>query len=456
MTKILFFTAVLLGIFSLAENSQAATINVVDASGQPSCEQVDVQTAVNSAVSGDSILMSTGECVWTNGVTINNKAIFIIGAGIGQTVIMDNISDTWASALFWTDACADNLRLSGMTINRSSSRTNASIAIRGNCKNWRIDHIAFNASAMTGVTRAIMVQSTTASYPHPSGLIDHFSYNKLGSTSASPVIIMGADDAVTKNDAWSQDINWGGSDWVFIEDSIFDFSAVYGQTNSFQDGAIDCGRGAKYVFRHNIVKGTEIGGHGYDSSPRSCLAMEIYNNQISNNGANPTQAIHLRGGTAYIYDNAITGNYRYAIGLQNYRSCSESPCFTSAVNQCQNDTKDWCDGNTVANINQLGDGNTFPAGTYHGWPCRDQIGRGPNQTSSPLYQWNNTKDNSIVISPTVRDAGAGTCYTMIHIQAERDYFNSTPSGYTPYAYPHPLTIIADTTPPAPPSGLIIN
>jgi hypothetical protein len=66
----------------------------------------------------------------------------------------------------------------------------------------------------------------------------------------------------------------------------------------------------------------------------------------------------------------------------------------------------------------------------------------PNQALDPVYSWNNKRasDNSDVL------IGCGTPT----IQEGRDFYNNTAKpGYTPYTYPHPLTILA------PPSNLNI-
>ena len=428
-----------LGFLGWAEKSFADTHNAA------SCSQADVSGAISSSSPGDTVSVPAGECAWTTGITVN-KSVSIIGAGEGQTIINDNVADAWASALFWMyPACPNNLRISGMTINRALNRTNESVGLYGNCSDWRVDHMTFNASwnDSTATTRFVAIKNTDG---HPQGLLDHLTFNKLGITSVNPILVRGGSDL-----GWAEAMNFGGSDWVFVEDSNFNFPADTGSM-SFQDGAIDCSNGGKYVFRHNMVNGTETGNHGNDSLTSSCLAMEIYDNTFTNLGVDPTQAVHLRGGTALIFNNTITGNYTYAIGLQNYRSCQYGYCGNGVM--CQDDPRGWCDGNASS------DGNTSPIEAYHGWPCKDQIGRGTNQDLHPLYQWNNTKNGVLVSDATVRNAeyqSGGICYSTTHIQAGRDYFNNIPMpDYTPYAYPHPLTVESDVTAPAAPSGLSVQ
>jgi hypothetical protein len=233
---------------------------------------------------------------------------------------------------------------------------------------------------------------------------------------------------------------FGGPNWFFVEDSTIDFSQVDGN-----DGAFDCQNGGYFVFRHNTILGTGTINHGYDSVDAACLAMEVYNNTFTYNesGSWWVAGIGMRGGTAIIHDNTMTGNYTDPIRVCNYRSCQYGYCGDGL---CDASAKGWCDGSTGAVTLPDGnavpaDGNTSPTSTYHGWPCVDQIGRGAKQASFPLYQWNNTYNGNAITDITVYDnynQSGGTCYNSTQIVSGRDYINSAMPGYTPYTYPHPL------------------
>jgi hypothetical protein len=91
-----------------------------------------------------------------------------------------------------------------------------------------------------------------------------------------------------------------------------------------------------------------------------------------------------------------------------------------------------CDGNDTI------DGNE----EVNGYPCRDQIGRGPfdseteEQTVEPWYIWNNSHEGEDLIVH-LHDDGLN----QTHIKENRDYYlNISRPYYTPYVYPHPLTI----------------
>ncbi|OGS27645.1 MAG: hypothetical protein A2297_00215 [Elusimicrobia bacterium RIFOXYB2_FULL_48_7] len=107
-------------------------------------------------------------------------------------------------------------------------------------------------------------------------------------------------------------------------------------------------------------------------------------------------------------------------------------------------------------------GDTFVIS--NGYPCIDQIGRGPgpigSQPSQPLYEWNNTLNGTVYhIQPNSNIPS----YTK-HIKANREYYAcsnmsdavSRGMNYTPYTYPHPLQFVGvtvDVTSPAAPGAV---
>jgi hypothetical protein len=50
------------------------------------CSTADVQNAINSAASGDTVTIPAGTCVWSSGVTLSGKGITISGQGSGRIV----------------------------------------------------------------------------------------------------------------------------------------------------------------------------------------------------------------------------------------------------------------------------------------------------------------------------------------------------------------------------------
>lgn len=412
MKKRNFLVSVLVCVAVMTGTTYAATITALN------CEFATIQTIVNNAASGDTIKVPAGTCTWTtpagcsagacNSVLIK-KSINLIGAGIDQTNIIDGTdSGIFYSPLYVSIGADQHVRISGFTFSDLGVNDGFGVIQIGSKGTIRIDHNKFNDIT----SRGIRVNGAF-------GVIDHNQFIKTSNGTFQGIFI-----AADFQTGWTKALPIGTADSLFIEDNTF----TYDYPN---DGALDLQDGATAVFRNNEISGAVIGTHGYDSTPRSSLWLEVYNNTISNPTGNMISpaAIQYRGGSGVVYNNTTSGKWLMAVGLANYRSCS----FYSEI------SKGWCNGTTTTPI---ADGNTLPTETYLGWPCVDQVGRGTNQGSYPLYIWNNTWGGEINFGPVyVYNGSTGTCYTSTHIKINRDYFNgSTPMpGYSAYDYPHPLT-----------------
>jgi len=188
------------------------------------------------------------------------------------------------------------------------------------------------------------------------------------------------------------------------------------------------------VFRYNSVTDSYIEAHSLQGHTRACRRWEVYGNTFRQVDRGSWTPVFFRGGTGVIFDNTLVGTWSQpSVTFDNVRSFEP-----------RGDTGQ-CDGSSPWDGNQLA----------NGWPCRDQIGRStdawlwndgvnpyPPQASDPAYIWNNTG-----FGATKVHNGTGPW-----IQLNRDYYEGTPKpGYTPYRYPHPLTL----GPPISPSNLKI-
>jgi hypothetical protein len=363
-----------------------------------SCSQSDVQAAINAA---DTVIIPAGICTWTSPVFIENKSIFIQGAGIDQTVIINAVPKTdHRDTPFWIEGAEEKpFRITEMTFQGGGSGGNSdfgAIFVGGTRKNWRIDHCKFDN--LNG--RAIRIGGKTF------GVIDHCQFNMK----TQAIYVANDNDG-----SWRSPLSLGTSDAVFVEDCNFIF------VGNGTMAAIDGGGGCRYVFRYNTCTGIHVINHGTDTSGiiRSAFSVEIYHNALTHSN-NWFSAVHLRGGTGIIFNNTFNG-YQNGIIVDNYRSHQAYPPWGK------------CDGSSPY------DGNEEP----NGYPCIDQIGRstdsgpGTAQALEPLYEWNNTLDGADV------DISSNSQ----HVQENRDYYNDTPlTGYQPYQYPHPLTRSAPSTP----------
>jgi hypothetical protein len=415
--------------------ARAATINVA------TCSQDAINTALNSAVSGDTINVPAGSCTWDE-LTIS-KQVILSGAGI-------DISKISCSGGVCADATVSGVRITGFTF------ANCDDCLRMQGTGWRVHNNKFtNTEHSTGVVARGEVDRV-----QPSGLVDHnvfdfMTVHSFGSAAMRP-------EGDYQDALWAQDPGFGTAKGIYIEN------------NAFANGinSADCNYGGQYVFRFNTVTNSYLEAHSVQGDSRACQRWEIYNNTFSNT---TWVVAFLRGGSGFVFGN--TNNNADPIALNNVRDTESR------------ETAGICDGSSSWDQNTPG---------QRGWACRDQIGRSRdatqwtvglpyNQPLTPAYIWNNTTSyggqqiaidlhnpstpNHIVANRDyyahnamfdgTSGVGSGTlaarpstCMTGVGYWAtDQGNWNATgPSGvlfkctatntwtlaYTPYTYPHPL------------------
>ncbi|MGH9642928.1 MAG: hypothetical protein ACRD3Q_10910 [Terriglobales bacterium] len=381
------------------------------------CGTADVLTAINSASDGDTVLVPACDpTTWTSGIRMC-KSLTLQGAGAGNTTI---ISNTSVDPVFGvTNPCnGKTIRVTGFTFIDQ-------LIVSGGMINFfhcfgcvaRVDHNTFIGNATTNGRAIGFIGSVT-------GVIDHNTVQDMGMKVS--YTISGEPSSNTGDNSWTQAPSFGTNNAIYVEDNTISW---VNHTDQW-----DCDNGGRVVYRYNtftkavglsgLLGGTGPFNHGYDSVPRSCFEVDVYNNTILGGG---TRAIQFRGGSGLIYNNIISGKWdNAAFELDSYRS--EAGSVGGAGNRYGN----ICDGT------QPVDGNT--AGT-NGWPCRDQVGRGTDngnpgaQGSYPIYSWNNcmtalgcTPGGVDAVVPIPKQAYGGTPnYVSIHIVANRDYYDMVPS-----------------------------
>jgi len=390
LSQLRLILALLAGFYSF--DAHAASVSAA------SCSQADVQAAVNKAADGDIVTVPSGGCTWATPVSFC-KAITLQGAVSGSTVITSNVGSGFGKDAIFVDGCQNKslIRITSFTFQNMATDAFGLIYFHlAAGTTIRIDHNTFAANGQTG--RAITI---TGSF----GVIDHNTFTDLGLL----VDDQQPGDANQGDNSWTQAMSLGKVNAVYVEDNTMNY------TTSSVD--LDCDNGGRVVYRFNKITGNGIGNHGFDSVPRGCLEEEAYNNTINGNGT-AFIGVQYRGGTGVVYNNLIQGAFTgNRIGVTNYRSISQG--FT---------THDHCDG-TSGN-----DQNTLPTAGNNGWACRDQVGRGTNQGSFPLYEWNNcitslgcVPAGPDAVSIAVYDDQPGTSFLSEHIQANRDYYDAVPS-----------------------------
>ena len=446
-------------------------------------DQSSVAACVANAASGSTINVTAGSASWSGNIQISNKALKIIGAGAGTTIIAGN-------AFTLTNSAS---RISGFTFNLSSSGKFVIEASVG----FRIDH-----NVVTRPTYEVWVMAYGQGANPAEGLIDN------NNVTRGRIVHYGEDTSTAGRYIWSRPLGLGTSQAIYIEDNTFNYPD--GSAGGSYLNTIDGNLGCRYVARFNTIIGGRFEVHGLQSdNSRACMLWEMYNNTLTNPSTPNYRPWFVRGGTGMIFHNTTDGRFLHeTIDFDTNRTVGDSSFST--FGRC--DGTSWVDGNMAG---------------LRGYPCRDQIGRttdaslwnysmpAPAQAAAPAYVWRNqnpsgeipvnltlvgtSQQNSDLQTQLVRgrdfytyaaafngSTGVGegplsarpaTCTPGVGYwatdQGEWNAKNSGPDGqlyrctsantwslyYKPYPYPHPLasgSSSGGTQPPAAPTNLTVQ
>lgn len=458
-------------VFNVAKKTSTGVI-------EPSCDAIDVQSAVSSAENADkegfTILLPPYDgdtkiynCDFTKSAvksgiysyqtrTSTSRNIIIQGGGIDKTIVKHG--GTAYAFSFYVQA-GKPARITGLTMDGTSTPVNTALigfsgpngALKGpdGTKTYfRVDHTHLMNITQRGI-------SASSIY----GLIDNNKLERIPSGYSPTLISLNGDitlRTLNPQDVWTRPQDLGTPASVYMEDNTF-----IHPINS--NGPYDAYEGARYVFRFNKVYGNNLGHHGFDSSARGTMNFEIYNNYFRNSHpVTNAPFVHgvvfeFRSGTGVVFNNTVErattstnmgGFYNAFVMLRNYRSDDGYltnygyPFPWNGVNPANG----VCDG-TDNPVTHKPKGFDGPLETM-GYPCRDQIGRTTNQTLSPLHAWNNSfqgisgppvKGGNMAVYGYAPPPLGGVDRVFRHVQEFRDYRNGVcKPGYVQYPYPHPL------------------
>ena len=374
----------LLGFANNCSASSARTPEV-----PTSLDIAQIQRDIDAAADGAVISIPEGTVLGGTAIIIN-KGITIKGVGIGKTYID-------GGGFVVNGREGHPFRITGF-----SFQNEGNVSIRGDCKDFRVDHCEFAFVNSMGL--GVLVEGYTY------GVIDNCYFRNCR------VLIY---EARYGDAPWKRPLSMGTANAVYVEDCTF--------WANIGPNAIDANGGGRYVFRYNTTTNMECEAHGlFNAGMRGTFSYEIYGNtfKTEDNGKPNYAAVLVRGGTGVIFDNTVTNGpgdpYDIFGHMYDQRSCN----FTSAWGPY--------DGTSPTDQNTPG---------MSGYAGRDQIGRSTDysatevhpQAYEPVYNWNNTLDGrlSYLIS-------RGCELSQEHIQLDRDFINGPRPGYTPYTYPHPL------------------
>lgn len=232
-----------------------------------SCSYDDVNTAYTAATTGDTLIIPSGTCVWTTGLTIS-KGLKIKGAGTGcpdscndATIIRKGANITLftieLSSLVTSETLADQPRLEifGLTFDADTYGGYGIYVTHYGDAN-RYGNFRFHHNKFDSLDRGVYY------YGDGWGLIDHnyfydgeYSVYVGGDAYRTWKRYKGAQDCSSTETPcalnWS-DLDMGGNKFLFVEDNVVN---VYDTYFAFSSGG-----GGRTVFRFNTATYT-----GYDS-----------------------------------------------------------------------------------------------------------------------------------------------------------------------------------------------
>lgn len=361
------------------------------------CSDTEINLCVAAAAHGDTINVPDGNCTWTDSVSLPiEKTIKLAGSGKTTTVISKGTD------YFFVSYGSGN-EISGFKFILTGCAASSCILGRVGNTNFKVhDNYFLNSS---GKTAELMFYNTATGDIAPTGVFYNNTMDECRPT------VHHSTTRTVADATWAEASSIGISSAVFIEDNIITRSSGVAYDSNY------AGRG---VLRYNTITGVGLLVHSLQGlNERGTKSWEIYGNYMT--PTEITTPFDMRGGTGMIFYNSVSFSSEWysnnaKIALSNARTSTAYGTNPPSSGKCDG-SSDW-------------DGNVTP----DGWPCRDQIGRGPDTgtdtsvigkatSSEPAYFWSNW-DRTYSKFIAANNGGDA------HIQADRDYYdnNATFSG----------------------------
>lgn len=384
----------------------AATLNAA------SCSQSAVQSAINAASNGDTVVVPGGSATWSSVLTISSNQQITLNGG-GCTV-------TWGSSggLSVTAGTSANTNITGFTFDGSFTN--------GNCP------IGFY-TATSPMTQTFRFYGNTLDGGNPGapgtficvngdgpGLFDHNSFTTHnGADEMLHLLGLGA----SNSGGWTDVVPPGGPNMIFIENNTFTCSAAT------LCSAWESYYGARIVGRYNTFYNAQTDAHG--GGGIGTRWWEIYNNTWPNGDAGLCE----RAGSGVIWGNTNASNI---FMLQETGTYPANYQVGRGQNQILYPAYVWTNGGTPLQLNTTG--------------CA------PPEANMVLLNRDVYQASTGTSLPQTCTPPAGFWNTSTTTLYQCTSTNTWTAYYTPYTYPHPLTQGAPvggggSTSLNPPSGL---
>jgi hypothetical protein len=300
------------------------------------------------------------------------------------------------------------------------------------------------------------------------------------------------------NGSWAADPGWGTDQFFFIEDCVLRETVP-------ETGGVDVYKGGRVVLRHNVSTNCIFTHHGTEGNGRGAFASEVYSNWWTM--TTPKSWGQLRSGSSLIHDNILinyttafnllpyrqfqqSASWGKSDGTSLYdTNVAGGPFFvgvhtgTNGATRLENTNANfninlhfgyilsntntgrygYIISNTTTNITYVLDNGEAGNQPFMTWTNGDHYsisavirsldqpseGQGdlksgfpftpavwPNTVLEPCYGWNNTNNGSLLSATFASSVGT--------IFSGTNFFNNVQKpGYTPFTYPHPLTMVTN-------------
>src|SRR5205814_4085767 len=261
--RILSFTLLAFAFWYPSITSNAATITAASVLYQ------DVNSAVQAARDGDTVIIPSGMASWTSTLTIT-KGITLIGqtttdsaagTAVDNTIIQDGVTRGSGGSggtpiIKVVSALGKSYRVSGLTFQGylAATNNNGAVYLAGNSQAVRLDHCHFQPMAY----QSVCVGVWGAIY----GVADHnlieclhtqcFSINMANWPNPD------GSAGQNGNGSWATPTNLGSEKFFFIEDNcIKNLTSPWAELAANMDSTF----GGRWVFRYNHCYETEMQNH---------------------------------------------------------------------------------------------------------------------------------------------------------------------------------------------------
>lgn len=435
--------ALMITVLALVVFGSVMTINALTVAAN-SCSQTNVQTAINSAASGDTVTVPGGRCTWsgTVGVTITN-AIHLQGNGIGSTVITFTSATEGSGGVTYSPPATEATKifeLSGFLFQGGGEYFRPNYP----SPTTPITGLKVHDNAFNGATHHAI---------HLNGMEFGVFYNNTFSTNYISI--------------WSGNAGWDGETYPHNFGSA---NYPYFEDNTIGNGAgefvSETGQGGRLVFRHNTISGYACSGcevfdiHG-DQGASGTVSSEYYHNTIGVGSSGTYRWMHHRGGQGIVANNTISRSIGFNFSeYRSYHSDYGTGCIQYPMNLNQSDV--WCsktNGTTCLEKqihnsfyfnNIAGGSQSLPSWTNpNGGACGSDPPWGDDQYIQQNREyWLPTYGLASALPGSCR-ADGNTYYgaTDTDVIYKCTATNTWNVFYQPYTYPHPLRTGSMVAPP---------